>query len=182
MALLEFYGMFDFSEGDGDAYEYTSAEWSKLVEALTSNGVSTGSFAMTNTGLTINVGGGTGFINGRYGYNTKATSLTLDAESTSLQRIDRIVLELDVPNRKMEIKVVKGTPASSAAVPALTQTDSVYQIPLYQAKITSGSTVTLTDERQLSYTPNQVVEQFKQIQKDFADIKAGNTTVHAVYA
>lgn len=182
MALLEFYGMFDFTEGDGDVYEYTSAEWSKLVEALTIDGVASGSFNMTNTGLTVNVGSGTCFIKGRYGYNTKSTTVTLDAESTSLQRIDRIVLELDVSNRKIELKVVKGDAASSAVAPSLTQSDLVYQIPLYQAKITNGSTVALTDERQISYTPNQAVGEFKKIQEEFEDIKNGTTTVYAVYA
>ena len=113
MALLDFYGMFDYTDGDGNVYEYTSAEWSKLIEAMTSNGVSTGSFAMSANGLTITVGGGTAFINGRYGYNNDSTTLTLSAESTSLVRIDRIVLELDVSNRQIELKVLSGTAVSS---------------------------------------------------------------------
>jgi hypothetical protein len=182
MALLDFYGMFDYTNGDGDVYEYTSAEWSKLIEAMTSNGVSADSFTMTANGLTITVGGGTGFINGRYGYNDKSTTLTLTAESTSLQRIDRIVLELNVSNRTMELKIVKGTAASSAVAPSLTQTSLVYQLPLYQAKITNGSTVTLTDERVISYTPTQVMKAFQTIQEEFEKIKSGDTTVYAVYA
>lgn len=182
MTNLEFYGMFDYTNGDGDVYEYTSAEWSKLIEAMTSNGVSNGSFSMTSNGLTITVGGGTGFINGRYGYNTNSKTITLTAESASLQRIDRIVLELNVSNRQIGLNVVKGTAASTAAVPALTQTSLVYQIPLYQAKITNGSTVTLTDERQITYTTNQVMTAFNGLAAEFANIKAGNSTVKATYA
>ena len=47
MALLEFYGMFDYAAGDSDVYEYTSAEWSKFISAITNNGVPTGSFTAT---------------------------------------------------------------------------------------------------------------------------------------
>lgn len=183
MALLQFYGMFDYTEGDGNAYEYTSAEWSQLIAAMTNTGVAAGSFSMSANGLTITVGGGTAFINGRYGYNNDSTTVQLDAETITNQRIDRIVLELDVPNRKIELKVVKGTAASSgAAAPALTQNENIYQVPLYQALITEGSTVSLTDERVISYTPNQAIEEFRSIQQEFNDIKNGDTTVYAVYA
>ena len=98
-------------------------------------------FSMSANGLTITVGGGTAFINGRYGYNNDSTTVQLDAETITNQRIDRIVLELDVPNRKIELKVVKGTAASSgAAGTGLTQNENIYQVPLYQALITEGST------------------------------------------
>lgn len=194
MAQLEFYGMFDYADGDSDVYEYTSAEWSKFVQAITNNGVPTGSFAATASGLQITVGGGTAFIQGRYGYSDNMIFLALQPEAPSLQRIDRIVAELDVRNRVMEIKVVEGEPGSgdSVAPPALTRSENVYQIPLWQALIRSGSTVTLTDERLITYTPTEAIEKFKEIVKqtdekyqeiaaEFSNIKSGDTLVYAVY-
>ena len=137
MALLEFYGMFDYMDGDTDVYEYTAAEWSKFISAITNNGVTTGSFAATANGLQITVGGGTAFIQGRYGYSDNTMYLTLQPEAPSLQRIDRIVVELNVRNRTMEVKVVQGEAAaeSSVAPPALERSENVYQIPLWQALI-----------------------------------------------
>lgn len=54
--------MFDYVDGDTDVYEYTAAEWSKFIQAITNNGVTTGAFAATANGLQITVGGGTAFI------------------------------------------------------------------------------------------------------------------------
>lgn len=110
--------------------------------------------------------------------------LALQPEAPSLQRIDRIVAELNVRNRTMEIKVVQGEAAaeSSVAPPALERSENVYQIPLWQALIRSGSTVTLTDERSITFTPTEVAAQFRELQAEFEKIKAGETTVYAVYA
>lgn len=212
MAQLEFYGMFDYADGDSDVYEYTSAEWSKFIQAITDNGVPTGSFAASANGLQITVGGGTAFIQGRYGYSDNMIFLALQPEAPSLQRIDRIVAELDVRNRVMEIKVVEGEPGSgdSVAPPTLVRTENVYQIPLWQCLIRSGSTVTLTDERLITYTPteaiayfkelsdattqtlsnltsqtnskyNEISAEFENINTEFGKIRDGNTLVYAVY-
>lgn len=194
MALLEFYGMFDYTAGDSDIYEYTSAEWSKFISAITNNGVPTGSFTATSNGLQISVGGGTVFIQGRYGYSDNTIFLALQPEAPSLQRIDRIVAELNVRNRTIEIKVVEGQPAAEASVapPDLVRSESVYQIPLWQALIRSGSTVTLTDERLITFTPTEAIQIFKDLQKEtlqefdklvaeYNKIKNGTTLVKAVY-
>jgi len=178
MAYLEFYGMFDFSEGDTDIYQYTSAEFSKLIKSLTQNGVSTifgSSFETAANGLSLTVGSGSAFIEGRYGYNKAETNLMLDAETASLQRIDRIVLELNTVNRTIELKVIKGTAASVATPPTLTQNELIYQLPLYSALITNGSTVTLTDERTLVYSPTEINEKLQRILN-------GTDFVYAVYA
>lgn len=178
MANLEFYGMFDFSVGDSDIYKYTSAEFSKLIKGLTQNGVSTifgDSFEITASGLTLTAGSGCAFIEGRYGYNEDSTNITLDAETISLQRIDRIVLELNASNRFINLKVIKGEAAGTATLPELTQNELVYQLPLYRALITNGSTVTLTDERTLVYSPTEINAKLERILN-------GTDNVYAVYA
>lgn len=98
-------------------------------------------------------------------------------------------------DRVMEIKVVEGEPGSgdSVAPPTLTRSENIYQIPLWQCLIRSGSTVTLTDERLITYTPTEAIEAFKNLQaetlKKFGEltteynkIKNGDTLVKAVYA
>lgn len=178
MPNLDFYGMFDFSEGDSDIYKYTSAEFSKLIKALTNNGVSNtygNSFLTTKDGLNLTVGSGCAFIEGRYGYNDASTIITLDAETVSLQRIDRIVLELNATNRLIDLKIVKGEASGAATAPVLTQNELIYQLPLYRALITNGSTVTLTDERTLVYSPTEVMEKLVRI-------LTGLDNVYAVYA
>lgn len=79
--------------------------------------------------------------------------LTIDAADGVLNRIDRVIVEwkttdyADLP----EIKILKGTAASTAAVPALTNSSSVRQISLAQIAVAAGTTsITagmITDER-----------------------------------
>ena len=114
-------------------------------------------------------------IEGRFGLNENSTNITLEAEAGSLQRIDRLVLELDVINRKIELKILKGTAAATAAAPVLTQTEYIYQLPLYQIKISGGSSTTLIDERQLIYSPTEAVNKLNRILN-------GTDLVYAVYA
>lgn len=177
MANLDFYGMFDYSTGDSDIYQYTSKEFSDLIKALTDNGVSDrgNGFETTANGLTLTVKDGACFIEGRYGFNDENKTVTIEAETASLQRIDRLVLELSTVNRTIELKVIKGTAAATAVAPTLTQTSLTYQIPLYQIKITGGSTTTLTDERTIVYSPTTVNEKLDKILN-------GTELVYAVYA
>lgn len=182
MAALDFYGMFDYADGDSDVYEYTSSEWSKLIEALTNNGVPSGAFTTTANGLSLSVAAGTAFINGRYGYNSEAKTIILNACGSNLQRIDRLVLELSTVNRTMELKVVEGVASSVAAAPQLTQSGTVYQLPLYQILITNGSNTALTDERQIAYKNSEIKSQLDYIQEEFEEMRDSGTAVYAVYS
>lgn len=151
---MEFYGMFDFAEGDGDTYKYTSAEFSALIEALSGNGVSYNfgnRFAATNSGLNITLGSGAVFINGRYAYNTQPETLQASAVASGATRKDSVVAELDVGNRIIELKIIEGT---AAAYPTL----SASQIPLYNIEVSYGTTSTITtvnDVRSFIYTSSQ---------------------------
>lgn len=177
MANLDFFGMFDFSTGDTDTYQYTSQEFSDLIKAITTNGISNegDSFETVSNGLTLTVKSGTCFINGRYGYNENEKQITLEAETNTLQRIDRLVIELNTVNRIIELKVIKGEPASLALPPTLTQNDLLYQLPLYQVLITGGSKTKLTDERRIVYSPTEAIEKLNKILN-------GTEYVYAVYA
>lgn len=177
MINLDFYGMYDFAAGDTDIYEYTSAEFTTLIKALTDTGIAKNegdAFEATNSGLDITVGSGNCIIQGRYGSNDSNTSISLDAESVSLQRIDRIVIASDVSNRVMGIKVLKGTASASPSAVALTQTSTYYEIPVCQILITNGSTTALTDERTYVYTPTEINAKLQAILE-------GTEHVYAVY-
>lgn len=155
MTNLDFYGMFDFAQGDSDIYQYTSAEFSEFIKPISGNGIVNSygdKFLCTASGLDITMGSGMCLIEGRYGGNRSEKTFSLDAESVSLKRIDRIVLALDAGSRTIGYHVVKGTASSTPSAPELTQTETYYEIPVYEATITNGSTVTLTDERNYIYT------------------------------
>ena len=85
--------------------------------------------------------------------NGAKMQLTIDAADGALNRIDRVIVEwkttdyADLP----EIKILKGTPASTAAAPSLTNNTTKRQLSLAQILVAAGTTsITasmLTDER-----------------------------------
>lgn len=85
--------------------------------------------------------------------NGSKLQLAIDAADGVLNRIDRIIVEwktttyADLP----EVKVLKGTAASTAKVPALTNNSSLRQISLARVKVNAGTTAItasmITDER-----------------------------------
>lgn len=86
--------------------------------------------------------------------NGAKMQLTIAAADGVLNRIDRVIVEwkttdyADLP----EIKILKGTPASAAAAPALTNNTTQRQLSLAQILVAAGTTsITasmITDERQ----------------------------------
>lgn len=116
------------------------------------------------SGMTVTVSDGNGWITNANGdgicwwNDTEETtqsplSLTLAAADSTLDRIDRIIVEwktidyADLP----EIKVLQGTPASNAVPPALTNSNLLRQISLAQVNVKAGATVItaadITDDR-----------------------------------
>lgn len=78
--------------------------------------------------------------------------LTIDAADATNPRIDRIVLKLSTTvDRNISAVVLKGTPSSGPAAPALTRTTEYWEISLAQiyvgAGVTSIATANITDER-----------------------------------
>src|SRR5690606_18715172 len=69
-------------------------------------------------------------------------------------RIDRIVLRATWSDFKVEITRIAGTDAANPTPPAITQNSgTVYDIPLYQARVNTSGTVTLIFERQFGQVP-----------------------------
>lgn len=116
-------------------------------------------------GMAVTVSDGNGWITNKNGdgicwwndteeITQSPLALTLAAADSTLNRIDRIIVEwktidyADLP----EIKVLQGTPASNAVPPALTNSNLLRQISLAQVYVKAGATVItaadITDERQ----------------------------------
>ena len=85
--------------------------------------------------------------------NGSKLQLSVDMADPSLSRIDRVVVSWQTTNYVAlpEVTVLKGTPASSPVVPALTNNNVLRQISLAAIKIPAGATAItsgmITDER-----------------------------------
>lgn len=113
--------------------------------------------AVANT-MNVSVAPGLGWItdsdgNGIVWWSSSATVLAIDPAHSTLDRIDRIIVEWYVGDysTKPEIKVLKGTQSSTPVAPALTNTVLYRQLSLAQISIPNGTTEMLptliTDER-----------------------------------
>lgn len=167
--ILDFYGLFDYTTGDGDAYQYTASEFNTIIKSITGNGIVKGQgneMLVSANGLTITVNTGIAFAEGRIGEIKTAKSLTLSAASAA--RTDLIVMRVDVANRTVSIEAKTGTTA-------LTQSELIYEIPLAAIAVSADGTTSVTDKREFIYTPQQVMNKMNAI-------TAGEETVVARYA
>lgn len=149
--------------------EYVGAEYSMRWLHGRTSGVfaanNNAAVAAVQNAMAVTVSDGVGWIsnsdaNGVVWWNDAEKNngakmqLTIDAADGVLNRIDRVIVEwkttdyADLP----EIKILKGTPASAAAAPALTNNTTQRQLSLAQILVAAGTTsITasmITDERQ----------------------------------
>lgn len=96
----------------------------------------------------ISVSTGAGMVDGKIHVNDAAVAVTIPSSSGGTERIDRIVLRASWAAFTVRITRIAGVEGASPSAPAITQVShTTYDIQLYQARVNSSGTVTLTDER-----------------------------------
>lgn len=95
--------------------------------------------------MLVQIHAGMGVINGKSIRNDAAHIIALDNASTSLDRIDRIVIRLDETARYMMFDVLKGTPASNPVAPELTQAGGIYELCLAEIRVPAGASTILAN-------------------------------------
>lgn len=170
MLNLDFYGLFDYDAAGGETYQYTSEEFSSLIQGITGNGISANylnEFAPTANGLDISIASGAAFVNGRWGYNSAAKTISLSPTTTTQKRIDRIVIELDVASRVIGLNTLVGT-ATSGTPTAPVLADN--QLAICSVLVANGSNTTLTDERVFTYSASEVQKQLNEIKAKMGNL------------
>ena len=170
MLNLDFFGLFDYDAAGGETYEYTSEEFSSLIEGITGNGISANylnEFAPTANGLDVSVASGAAFVKGRWGYNSAAKTISLSPTTSTQKRIDRIVIELDVASRVIGLNTLVGT-ATTGTPTAPVLADN--QLAICSVLVANGSNTTLTDERVFTYSAAEVQKQLNEIKNKMGNL------------
>lgn len=170
MLNLDFYGLFDYDAAGGETYEYTSEEFSSLVEGITGNGISANylnEFAPTANGLDISIASGAAFVKGRWGYNSATKTISLSPTTSTTKRIDRIIIELDVASRVIGLDTLVGT-ATTGTPTAPVLADN--QLAICSVLVANGSKTTLTDERVFTYSAAEVQKQLNEIKAKIGNL------------
>lgn len=145
------YGFFWNSAGGDRMYDADS--FSLWLEHFFTTGVFTGELEVTADGSSMDIAVATGYANisGKVGMFESAQSFTLDTADASYGRIDNVVVECNYSDRKIIVKVVTGTPASSPVAPTPTRDESAYQLVIAQIAVAAGavtiSQANITDTR-----------------------------------
>lgn len=142
-----------FNSTEQDIREYQASEFAEYFSRFLSDGVYVENELMglkvsTINGFNIKVSPGFAFIRGYMYKNDSDINFTLDGADNVLDRVDRVVLKLDIVNKTMNIQLKKGTMGSQPSPPNLIDNASTKEIPIAQIRINKNSTSgIITDER-----------------------------------
>lgn len=126
--------------------EYTAAELREVYSKFFTNGVFGGDggqlLVSSNSTQGVSVASGSCIIEGAVAMEDTTRTLVLQAPHASLDRIDTVVvrLDLDIDKRDCDLYVVEGTPAIEPERPALTRTESVWELGLADIYVRTGTT------------------------------------------
>lgn len=132
---------------------YNADDYSDNLAVVISNGVlrsTLDDLKVTASGLNLSVNAGRAWIKGKYYNNTTPYLLPAITTPTGATRIDRVVLRLDntISGRDISIQYLQGTAATSPVPPALTRTDTIYELCLANVTVAANAVnVTITDTR-----------------------------------
>ncbi|MCM3736453.1 hypothetical protein M3215_11615 [Bacillus cytotoxicus] len=134
-----------FNSVNGDR-RYDADDMAKLQKSLYTTGVIRNngdtSFKVVaeGTSMRTKVQPGGAVIEGRFALNDDNIFLTHDAANATYDRIDLIVLRLDLSlsGRKIEAVIKKGTASATPVVPTLQVNNIIYEIQIAEVLITKG--------------------------------------------
>ena len=131
--------------------EYGEEELGVVFDATMRSGVGVSDggvldYPVSGANGVITVGAGRALMAGRWHYESSETSYSI-SPSAGYSRIDRMVVYSDFVNKITGIKLKPGTAAISPVAPSLQRDDTMYEISLASIEITTGGSITVTDER-----------------------------------
>lgn len=144
-----------FNSVNGDR-KYNAEQINEFFGQLISSGVlpnpSTNLQVKAKSGMTVQVLAGKGFIDSHWVKNDTAAEFTLDTADSVLNRIDAIIMKLNLNTdaRTITIEVKKGTPASVPTAPTMARTTAVKEYCL--ATVYVGKTATQITQANITDT------------------------------
>ena len=137
-----------FFNGD---QEYGQEEFNRYFDNIYESGVSvkddnTMTLGVTSEAYTIKVDSGFAIVKGFYLYNDSEKSIAVSPDS-NYDRIDRVVIRLNISNSKVTIEIKNGIAGSKPQPPILQRDNSIYELSLAQIYVPRSGSITITDER-----------------------------------
>lgn len=143
--MAEHSGFFDANYVDGK-YDrvYLADDFAKYYRSFISDGFFRGTMGelevlqKDEADMSIKVATGQGFIKGYFYENDEELSLPIENADGTLNRIDIVILRLNMAQRSINLAIKKGTPATNPSHPDLTRTEDVYELKLADIYVNAG--------------------------------------------
>lgn len=148
---MEIYKFFDSTSDD--IRNYNANDFAEYFMQNQTNGIYKGGLqpSVIGSNMEVSLGVGGALINGRLYTLTDTLNLTLESAHAILDRIDRVVLRLDLDNRFIKMFIKKGIEAENPVIPELTRNKNIYELSLCKIRVKAGKTFisedSLIDER-----------------------------------
>ena len=135
-----------FNDVDGDRVYYAEDFAEYFIPFFTNGIFNNGCNVLAeNDNMSINVSVGRAFINGYRYYNSLPKTLTVENADGVLNRIDNVVIRLDLVNRTITAQIVKGTFAEQPVAPDLVRSSTIYDLRIAKISIPAGTTTITQD-------------------------------------
>lgn len=148
-----------------DIRQYSHADWSKVLSKFLESGIYNEGdhlkVTSNNSGMNVIIGTGLAFLDGYMYENDSPLTLNVDAAEATMDRIDIVVLRLDLTeqNRHLKSFVVKGEASTSPIAPLPQDTIFVKEIVLAEVLVTAGKSI--IEQSQISdRRPTDLVDPF----------------------
>lgn len=148
-----------FGSAGGDPRDYNQLEYAEWVLSSKSSGYvpEEGNelqvMESSPAAMTVDVDTGQGYVQGYFAVNDVLEEVTIDPSHATLDRIDTVVMNLDILDTRLITPVVLlGTPAATPAPPTLQQDTNVWQVALADVLVAALSVsivdADITDRRE----------------------------------
>lgn len=147
--MAQKYGFFNSVNNDR---VYDASDVARFLSKFFTNGVFNNGLAVSsNDNMTVSVATGNANINGYVYENTESLTLDIDDADSELNRIDSVIVRLDLTNRQITTMILTGLTATTPSQPTITRTGAVYDLRLANisvpAEATRITTEMITDTR-----------------------------------
>lgn len=143
--MAEYSGFFD-----GDNL-YGQDEFIRYFDNIYQSGVSIDdngdmTLGCAITGDSVIIGKGFAIVKGFYLYSDADKTLNISRD-LNYNRIDRIVIKLNLSNKKVTLEHKQGVAGSNPVAPSLQRDNLIYELSLCQIEVPKDGAITLVDER-----------------------------------
>lgn len=136
--MSESSGFFVSSGGDR---VYTPSWLAGYIEALVTTGVYSDELGVSpGEGMEVSVAAGRAWVKGYLYLNDAPASFDITLADATLNRIDAVVLRLDLTARSIHLAVVQGSYGTEPTAPTVTRNNDVYELKLANISVPAGTT------------------------------------------